>query len=509
VIRDLSGTGSVEEDADVAIIGAGTVGLLVATRLAAHGLSVVCLESGGWTQEGEEHPLNDVVQVRARYAGAASGRFRCLGGTSTRWGGALIPFLPQDVAQADWPLAVGEILKFREEVEQVFGLHDGPYEFPELLPPGATHVGRLAKWPAFRKRNMFQLLQAPARAADGPRIWLQATVTDFAVEAGRLQAITARAPDGAQLRVRAPQFIVAAGAIESTRLLLLLDRDNDGILTREGDTLGRFFHDHLSVPVADLTVIDRPAFNKLVGFRFESGGVMRNLRFELAGQSGARRSVPPCFAHIAFEERGRSGFGALRELFRHLQRRQAPPLSTWRDLLVTAPWLARAVWWRFVEKRLLYPDRATIQVHLVIQQEAVAHNRITLSADRFDRFGKPLAQIDWAPGERDVRHLTAAADLIEALWRDTPLGCLAAFRRRAPGTAEAELARGGGVYHPGGSTRMANSAGDGVVDADLRVFGLPNLRVLSTSVFPTGGGANPTMMLLMLGLRCVDQMVRA
>ena len=506
MIRDLAGAGLVEETADVAVIGAGTVGLVVAAELAARGLSVVCIESGGWTQDEESNPLNDVVQVRSHYAGAAAGRFRCLGGTSTRWGGALIPFLPQDVSQAGWPLDAGEILHYQAAVERLFGLHDGPYELPDLLPPGATHIGRLAKWPAFRKRNVFRLLESRIRAEAGPRVWIHATVTDFGTSPGRLQAVTARAPDGARLCVRAGQFIVAAGAIESTRLLLLLDRQSDGLLTRDGDVLGRYFHDHLSVPVADLEAVDRVAFNRLAGFRFERGGVMRNLRFELAGESPARGEVPPCFAHIAFDAQGRSGFAALRELYRHLQRRSAPPPGTWRDLLAGAPWLLRAAWWRFAEKRLLYPAQARIQVHLVIQQEALATNRITLSTDQADRYGQPLAQIDWAPSQRDVQNLTRAADLVERMWTDTPLARLATFRRRPPGQAEASLAGGGGVYHPGGSTRMAASARDGVVDADLRSFALPNLRVLSTSVFPTGGGANPTMMLLMLGLRCVDQM---
>ena len=62
-----------------------------------------------------------------------------------------------------------------------------------------------------------------------------------------------------------------------------------------------------------------------------------------------------------------------------------------------------------------------------------------------------------------------------------------------------------GIHHPSGSTRMANTKEEGVVDKDLNVFSINNLKILSTSVFPSGGGANPTMTLMMLGLRYVDQ----
>jgi choline dehydrogenase-like flavoprotein len=55
---------------------------------------------------------------------------------------------------------------------------------------------------------------------------------------------------------------------------------------------------------------------------------------------------------------------------------------------------------------------------------------------------------------------------------------------------------------------MGRDAATGVVDRDLRMFACPQVQLISTSVLPTGGGANPTMMALMLGVRCVDQLLK-
>ncbi len=41
----------------------------------------------------------------------------------------------------------------------------------------------------------------------------------------------------------------------------------------------------------------------------------------------------------------------------------------------------------------------------------------------------------------------------------------------------------------------------GVVDVDCRVFGTDNLYVAGSSVFPTVGYANPTLMIVALALR--------
>ena len=70
--------------ADVCVVGAGVAGILLATKLRQFGIRVIVLESGSLHQKEETHPLNEVVQLGTPYRGATRGRFRCLGGTSTR-----------------------------------------------------------------------------------------------------------------------------------------------------------------------------------------------------------------------------------------------------------------------------------------------------------------------------------------------------------------------------------------------------------------------------------------
>lgn len=506
MIRDLAVEAGAPEgiEADVLIVGGGTVGLVMADALSRAGRRVVVLESGGEHQGTETHPLNAVVQLGAVYQGASEGRFRCLGGTSTRWGGAMLPFLRADLAAAEapWPLSIDDFLAFRERVETLFGLSTGPYELDEPHLPG--HVARLAKWPSFARRNVAALLDARLRAAHGPEIWLNATATNFETSPdGRLTAVTARSPDGRAVKVRAAEVVIAAGAIESTRLLLLIDRQHDDRIFAPDDVLGRYFHDHLSVRVADLKVADRRALNRVAGFRFEGAG-MRNLRFEMADDAASRGDLPASFAHIAFRDRQDGGLDALRDLFRSVQQRQAPRIADLTRLIGSAPWLARAVWWRAVEKRLLYPDQADIELHMVIEQAPRPENRITLATEATDVFGCPLAAIDWRIDRRDEEALTRAVDAFQSGWEASALARLATIERRPAGEAEAELSLGGGIYHPGGSTRLGLSPLDGVLDRDFRAFRIANLTVMATSAFPTGGGANPTMMLLMAGLRAAE-----
>lgn len=498
MIRDLVGAGHVHVDVDYLVIGAGTVGLLVATELAARGKRVVCMESGGRRQESETHPLNETVQDGpTRYAGADFGRFRCLGGTSTRWGGALIPFQAADMEGANWPDGWDELTSYLPAVEALFGLPSGPYE-DLSIPIGRDFIARLAKWPSFGKRNVYSLLRNKVDGTDGPEVWINATATRFVVEGGRVQRVTAESGEGSTLTACAKEVVICAGAIESTRLLLIMQNQNPDALNIPG--LGEGLHDHLSAIVGEIEVRDRKALNQLVGFRFASGGCMRNLRFELAPDSRFRKGISPCFAHIGFSQTD-GGFAALRDVFRALQQRELPSASTWSRLLKGSFWLTKALWWRLVHQRLLIPDGARIQLHMVIEQHPDLRNRITLSNKRQDRFGLPLAEIEWQVMPEDRRVMQSAVKAFASSWAASSLTSLGDIQLETELGIWKQMQSGGGIYHPGGTLSMCRIK-DVPKQAIYRVAKeAENLSALTTALLPTGGGANPTMTLLQMSKR--------
>ena len=57
-----------------------------------------------------------------------------------------------------------------------------------------------------------------------------------------------------------------------------------------------------------------------------------------------------------------------------------------------------------------------------------------------------------------------------------------------------------------GATRMHRDPRQGVVDEDCKVHGIANLFVAGSSVFPTGGFANPTLTIVALATRLADHL---
>ncbi|WP_284126629.1 GMC oxidoreductase [Parerythrobacter aestuarii] len=492
----LAAESALPQEADFVVIGGGTIGLPLARQLALQtGKRVLCLESGGSEQEGETHPFNAVEQAGARYEGAEHGRFRCLGGTSTRWGGALIPFQPSNMA--GWPVSWTDLAPFLPQVEALFGLEPGSYEAEAMAGLVKGHLTpRFAKWPPFGKRNVWTLLGKELRSSTEVQIATNSVVTDLAPSESGIRIIVQR--EAVRHEIAAKRVIIAAGAIETTRLVWLLDRAMGGAVAHESPSLGSYFSDHLSVEVGRIVPRDRSALNRLFGFRFAPSGMMRNLRFERSGDV-------PGFVHVGYDTDGSSGFDHLRGAMQQVQRRRLPRLADIGGLSRNAPWLARAVKWRFLDKQQLFPDRAELVVHAVIEQLPDPENRITLSDKRTDMHGTPLPVIDWKVTPQDAANLQALADIFESGWQGGEVARMGAFERFSQTEVADALVHSGGIYHPTGSTRMGTTPAEGVVDADLCLFAEPRVQLCSTSVLPSGGGANPTMTALLLAMRLAAQ----
>jgi len=160
---------------------------------------------------------------------------------------------------------------------------------------------------------------------------------------------------------------------------------------------------------------------------------------------------------------------------------------------------------------LFWSRDATFNLHVAIEQVPYFGNRISLSAER-DALGAPMVVIDWRQRETELETFKSYLRHFVLFWRNSGLENIARLKLFAvPDQLDEKLLlslRAGDVYHPAGSTRMGTNSREAVVDSDLRVFGLPNLWVASTSTFPSLGTANPTLTLMLLTLRLGEHLCK-
>src|SRR5579875_122315 len=114
--------------ADICIVGAGAAGLMLAVTLARRGASVVVLESGGSQIDVETQDFNRGEIVGHPHHGTEEGRARAIGGTTTLWGGQLVPLRPIDfekrpgIDHSGWPIGRADLTPYYEDVLREVGL---------------------------------------------------------------------------------------------------------------------------------------------------------------------------------------------------------------------------------------------------------------------------------------------------------------------------------------------------------------------------------------------------
>lgn len=488
------------------IIGGGTVGLTIAQKLASLKIgTVMVLELGGEEISTASNVFPRITFSRSIYQGAEAGRFAGLGGTSARWGGAMIPYMPTDFDD-DFQDLINKAGKYIDEIEKIFSLPKGPYiDNNSINLP--NYVTRKAKWPKFSKRNVAHLFARDIKYSTNLIVYTHARVAGFEWDKSKIISVVAENVSGSRFKFNCDKAIITAGAIESTRILLEIEEKCKEITdVMGGSTTGFFFSDHLSVKIADIKPVKRNKLNMLVGYRFSKGGSMSNIRFELQTNSELRKSLPPHFVHISFDLSTPGAFSILREILRELQEGKVPSLRLFVKLLKFLPWMLRAAWWRFIRNRLLYPENAKIEMHLVFEQFPNSENRITLKDKNFRKENGPSIEISWAVSPQDKINLAKILEQFKTSLGKSEMCVYAETVFLDDDEILDNLVRGGGIFHPTGSTRIKFNDFSGSVDTNLKVIGLKNLFLLSTSVLNFGGGANPTMTEMMLGLRLVDHL---
>ena len=396
------------------------------------------------------------------------------------------------------------------------------------------------------KRGFAGLYGDELKAASNITVYLEANVTEIELDETGTTAtgVSVATLSGNRFAVTARTIVVAVGGIDNARLLLASNsRFADGI-GNANDLVGRYFLEHprfvagvvapsdpnLSIAFYQEHIVDGTIIQPRLGISAGDPGDGGHRRRPGADRSGPRR-----------------GARTRRQLRRRRHTQGDPRCDQGRDLGDMGDDISNVIsdlmtWREFTVPGapipIPYPDvvgalmRATprerqslipgllgdiagfvytrVQGNLPLESLLLTarfepapnpESRVTLVRE-LDEIGMPQAELDWQLSASDRHAVRRSMEIVGA-------------EMGLPGWARADLFDeegsewpddlAGGFHHMG-TTRMHDDPKQGVVDADCRVHGISNLYVAGSSVFPTGGSSNPTMMIVTLALRLAEHL---
>jgi len=511
----------------------------LALECARHGKTVLLLESGGKTRQEKPQHLSfaDIVDKRTHFDMALSVARR-LGGTSNLWGGRCQQLDPVDFTEraglvdANWPIGLAELLPFYDQACNYAScgrsIFTTPIDDPTHNQPVDTH--RLERFSTICK---VQNAHRHALSSSKLQVRLNATVTELVLnERGLVKEIVVAATSGKRTALAIKDVAIACGGLESTRMLLTLQRKHPQLFGGKEGPLGRYYMGHLIGEIADITFAnDRLA--RSFDFFLDGNGSYVRRRMIISDEAQRSNHLLNCafwpvvptisnaahgsgllsLAYLAITQTFLSRllvadavrmrhFKPEAELLPHFR-------NVVRDLPNTAAYLPIFIYKKYVSRiglPGLFVLNAGRRFGLSFHQEQIPdpNSRVWLNSN-VDKNGVPRLSIDLRFDRRNAEALVRSHQLLKTWLENTKSGSLH-YRHPEAELEDAVLAQASHGRHQIGTARMGSNRKLAVVDSNLRTFDVPNLHVVSSAVMPTSGQAGPTLTIIALAARLAQHL---
>lgn len=471
--------------ADVCIVGAGPAGISLALELARARADwhIVLTEAGGRDNAtDEEKDIYKAELGEKRYGVMEFCRRRKLGGTTAHWGGWSKPLDDTDFEDNPgwdvpaWPFGPAELVPYMARALDWLEIKEAEFDFSRLreqyldhllpLNPNARineHLFRFSPPTRFGDRYTGDL-----KAQDNLTCLLHANLFDLERQGDAIRTAKVRPLEGDTVAVHAKQFVLAMGGMESTRYLLNLrgEQPADGIGIYS-DHLGRYFADHYGASPGRVLAPEGLKYHRFSGgegkgplmpvLTFSPEEIRRNQQHNACMMLTAENAEKSVLLNYG----GNSALG-----------------------------FKSGSYWQY-------------RVRMIVEPRPNPASRITLTDERC-ALGLRRMKLDWKPHESDYK---SAYELYQTLGDELSQAGLGRQQLSRENTAEVRSQVSGACHHMG-TTRMAASESDGVVDSNLKVYGSDNLYVASSSVFPRYGYSNPTLTIVALSVRLAQHLAK-
>ena len=491
-------------EGDICIIGAGAAGITIALELIKSNRKVILLESGGFEYDRASQMLNEGNNIGLSYFTLSTVRLRFFGGTTNHWFGFCSTLDPIDFEERDWvphsgwPITRKDMDPFYDRAQPVCDLGPNNYDLAywEKQNPSFQHLPfdtskvRTKMWQKSPPTRFGVKYRKAILDASNVHLYTFANVTEIVLnESGQdVTALKVKTLSGRQHRVQAKQYVLACGGIDNPQVLLNSNSVMKNGVGNQNDLVGRFFMEHPHVDSADMILASSPhmflyydSIYALKQFGMLALSEQYQREHKLLNYSALLLFDPDIEARYHFMDSIPKDPKLILDFVKDMDKTNKEKGG--KDRQESA-------------KNYVFSTR--------IEQTPNPNSRVKLNGTK-DAVGMQEVNLNWQLSALDKRTIKEANLMIGKELGRTGLGRLKLRDWLLTENPPWPHYLSGGAHNMG-TTRMNNDPKKGVVDANCKVHGLPNLYIAGSSVFPTGGTANPTLTIVALAIRLAEHL---
>ncbi len=478
---------------DVCIVGAGPAGTTIARALDNSGINVTVIESGGFKYS---NTLKDNFSLAGLTTDLWIGReyftthtARQIGGNAVSWQGWCRELDAEDFIERDyiplsgWPVTKQELDPWYEQSLNILKLDK---------PTADTAIDKtdlVSSQFQISKQRFTGTWKTKLKTSKNIQLIYNATVShlqplstksDDKKAPARIQALHIVTENGKQFTVQAGHVILAAGGLGNPHLLLDSAKRAPAFTPLQNDWIGQCFMEHPHYTPAALVWINKKAPVDIANDITTSVPIYylsRTLR-EKHQLMQSSFNIDPLDVAAQMPEEWREHF-----LTTHFDEKTADEL---RKIIAN-----------------LHNEQGSWHGIYIRSEQAPNRANVYTLAKKKNAFKVSKGRMQWNYHAQDLDNMERSTRLfLQELAKLSPLLQVKFLLHDRERYSKHVI--GGGHFM--GTTRMSNNTDTGCVDAQGQFHGIENLHIAGSSVFPTGGFANPTQTIIALSLRLASRL---
>jgi choline dehydrogenase-like flavoprotein len=470
---------------NICIIGSGIGGGTLTQKLAEQNKEFVIIEAGEWNGDSENVSYENI----GLDFGVRSTTTVQIGGTSNLWHGVLAPLDKIDFEKRDWipksgwAVSLEELEPYYKKASEVLKVEKYNYFKKDGLSDELNaQLDNLVCNREYIKNKLFQqsvphvnfkdVVKKICEHSKKQHLYYNTTALELISENGKIIKLKVGNSDGTFSYVEAEQFIVCIGALETPRLLLNSNIKNKNI--------GKYLMDH---PMGNLCQLEflNPAKYPIYSDAKYSPNMKIKTGLELTDEKQKELKFPnhnfylrPSFIKGIDNESEKVKLSLLA-----FKDGGVSAKDVWR-VLTNLNVIRQIVAYKFsLDVTFKYAD-----LFFVTEQIPYENSYVGLS-DKEDKWSYKKALVNWQVSDEDIQSMKVWFELL--LTELFPKEHYK-FTHRLEDFNWKEIFTS--AIHHVGTCRMGHDESEGVVDKNLKVFGVDNLYVCDGSIFTTAGNVN-------------------
>ncbi len=444
---------------DVVIVGSGPAGISTALKLEEKKIKTLILEAGSEEYSEKSQEFYNSKTFGDKITDLKNSRLRQFGGTSGLWGGWSKPMENYNLSK--WGIEYSQLDKYSDQACKILSIKN---IFRK------SNINKYFNQIEFQYSNVRfkEKFKDHISKSTYINLLMNAQVIQFSGEENLTKNVEFLF-DGQNFKVSSNFFILAAGGVENSRILLYSKMKNN--LLRNNSSIGMYWMTH-------------PWF--IGGY----GVLKKNELSEYLGNSFINRDGPLHIASSEFLNKEKKILSGSIYMDAHENKNVVKEII--KDLLCVAPDFGKKI-----ARSVFKKDLKCGNIFMHLEEPSKKNNKITLDEKIKDENGVPITNLYY---KKSNETLVAAKTILEEfaeICRKLDLGRIAISKSIDELINYDSL----GVYHHIGGTRIGNNSKNSVVDNNLKIHENKNLYITGSSVFPTSGYTNPTFTIVQLSLR--------